>query len=193
MIGTILGDPAPASEVVLSTVDLVDPNLTSLGTMVPAEQRYSYVFDGNAQVLDHVLVTSNTLPLVAGLEWARTNADFPETFRQDGTRPERLSDHDPAVAYFRLPPPPCSVDVSTLVSVTRGGFVFDRSTRRFVQQLTVQNVGDRAGCRSGGGRPRRAQCRGDAGEFVRSDGLCLTCRQSYRRPERRQRRRAQSW
>ena len=141
VIGTILGDPAPASEVVLSTVDLVDPNLTSLGTMVPAEQRYSYVFDGNAQVLDHVLVTSNTLPLVAGLEWARTNADFPETFRQDGTRPERLSDHDPAVAYFRLPPPPCSVDVSTLVSVTRGGFVFDRSTRRFVQQLTVQNVG----------------------------------------------------
>ena len=134
--------PAPASEVVLSTIDLVDPNLTALGSaMVPAEQRYSYVFDGNAQVLDHVLVTSNTLPLVAGLEWARTNADFPETFRQDGTRPERLSDHDPAVAYFRLPPPPCSVDVSSSVSVTRGGFVFERLTRRFVQQITVQNVG----------------------------------------------------
>ena len=142
VVGTILGTPAPASEVVLPTIDLVDPNLTALSAMVPAVQRYSYVFDGSAQVLDHVLVTSNTLPLVAGLEWARTNADFPETFRQDGTRPERLSDHDPAVAYFRLP---CSIDVSASVSVTRGGFVFDRSTRRFVQQITVQNVGAAAG------------------------------------------------
>jgi uncharacterized protein len=104
VMNTIRGDAPPADQVVLATAagDLVEPNLTDLMTLAPADQRYSYSFDGSAQELDHVLVTQSTLAIVHGVEWGRTNADFPETFRSDGTRPERVSDHDPVVAYFRL-------------------------------------------------------------------------------------------
>jgi hypothetical protein len=30
------------------------------------------------------------------------DADFPEVYRNDPNRPERVSDHDPFVAYFSL-------------------------------------------------------------------------------------------
>jgi predicted extracellular nuclease len=104
VIGTILGTPAPLDEVVLATTaGLVDPTLTDLLGFAPADQRYSYVYDGNAQDLDHVLVTSNLVTRVNGLYYARDNADFPESYRSDANRPERYSDHDPVVAYVQLP------------------------------------------------------------------------------------------
>ena len=99
-IGTIKGTPAPTDEVVLASGDLVTPDLTNLVDTAPADQRYSYSFDGNAQVLDHVLVTANLLPSVRGFHHARNDADFPESLRNDATRPERISDHDMPVAYF---------------------------------------------------------------------------------------------
>jgi predicted extracellular nuclease len=102
-IGTIKGTPTAANEVVLASGDLVDPDLVNLVDLAPADQRYSFSFDGNAQELDHVLVTANLVPRLRGLEYARNNTDFPETYRNDATRPERVSDHDPVVAYFSLP------------------------------------------------------------------------------------------
>src|ERR1700753_2755306 len=36
---------------------------------------------------------------------ARNDADFPEVFRNDPNRPERISDHDMPVSYFFLPEP----------------------------------------------------------------------------------------
>ena len=72
---------------------------------VPAGQ-YSFVFDGNAQALDHILVNSLALSSVTRMAYARSNADFPESLRGDATRPERLSDHDAAIAYFALPSSP---------------------------------------------------------------------------------------
>jgi hypothetical protein len=99
-LGTIQGSPVPANQVVLPSADLVDPDLTSLVNLPPADERYSYSFDGNAQILDHVLVNQSLLPFVRGFRYARVDADFPEIFRNDPSRPERISDHDPAVAYF---------------------------------------------------------------------------------------------
>ena len=68
--------------------------------MVALPQRYSYSFNGNAQAIDHELVNAPLLKHFSKLVYARTNADYPATYRNDSTRPERLSDHDPAVAYF---------------------------------------------------------------------------------------------
>jgi predicted extracellular nuclease len=105
VMGTIEGTPAPPNEVVLATApDLVSPPLTDLLDFAPASQQYSYVFDGNAEELDHILVTSDLLPNVSGLYYARDNADFPESYRNDATRPERYSDHDVPVAYFGVVP-----------------------------------------------------------------------------------------
>lgn len=100
VIGTIKGAPTPAEQVVLAGADLVNPDLTDLIELVPAAQRYSYSFNGNAQVIDHELVNAPLLKHFSKLVYARTNADYPATYRNDSTRPERLSDHDPAVAYF---------------------------------------------------------------------------------------------
>lgn len=106
VIGTILGTPAPADQVVLSTpADLVTPHLTDLlvHPSLRADQRYSYSFDGSTQTLDHFLVNPNALGLVTRFAYGRVDADFPESYRGDGTRPERISDHDPGVAYLAVP------------------------------------------------------------------------------------------
>ena len=48
------------------------------------------------------------------------NADFPEILRNDSARPERLSDHDPLVAYFNLPSPTTTSLASSLNPSTFG-------------------------------------------------------------------------
>ena len=106
VIGTARGAPAPADQVVVGrSVDLVDPDLVDLcavDALVPPSERYSYVFDGNAQLLDHALASAATLPRVAGVAFARLGADFPESMRADAARPERLTDHDGLVVRLRL-------------------------------------------------------------------------------------------
>jgi uncharacterized protein len=103
VIGTVKGTPTPADQVVLASADLVNPDLIDLIDMAPADQRYSYSFDGDAQVIDHEIITGNLLAAFSHLAYARNDADFPETFRNDSTRPERISDHDMPVAYFTFP------------------------------------------------------------------------------------------
>ena len=117
VIGTVKGTPAPADQVLVATQSgLVSPPLDDLVDAVSAAQRYSYSFDGNLQVLDHVIVTHDLMALAPHLEYGRMDAGFPESLRGDATRPERLSDHDPAVAYFfvadDLPPTIASVTPS---------------------------------------------------------------------------------
>jgi predicted extracellular nuclease len=87
----------------MSSPDLVQKDLIDLVDVIANGQRYSFVFDGSAQALDHMLVTENMRGLVKAFGFARVNADFPDAYRNDAARPERFSDHDPAVAYFSLP------------------------------------------------------------------------------------------
>lgn len=78
-------------------LDLIDPDLVDLGSLEMASERYSYVFDGNAQTLDHVLVNEQLVVDTSHVvhSHARINADFPETNRNDANSPSRLADHDP--------------------------------------------------------------------------------------------------
>ena len=116
VIGTVLGTPAPFDQVLFATSALVNPTLTDLVDTVAPDQKYSYVFNGNAQELDHILVTGNLLPSLNGLFYGRNNADFPESYRNDANRPERFSDHDIPVGFFQMPllVSNASVDQSTL-------------------------------------------------------------------------------
>ena len=121
-MGTIIGAPTPASEVVLASGDLVNPNLIDLLDTLPADQRYSFTFDGNAQVLDHELVNASLLPYFNRVAYARNNADYPELLRSDPNRPERISDHDMAVGYFKFTPVACSFSISPAIQpVTAAG------------------------------------------------------------------------
>jgi predicted extracellular nuclease len=109
-LATIAGIPFLDEETAVpgDGVDLVTPDLLNLmGEQggLPISERYTYLFDGNAQSLDHILVNRALLLSVGDhrLEPARLNADFPEVARNQSTTPTRLSDHDPLVAFFRLP------------------------------------------------------------------------------------------
>jgi uncharacterized protein len=64
--------------------------LVDLPRTLPVRQRYSYVFEGNSQVLDHILVT----PSWPGVQYdiVHTNSEFHD---QD-------SDHDPQVVRLRI-------------------------------------------------------------------------------------------
>ena len=98
VMGTVMGLPAAADQVVLASPDLVSPDLVNLSGA------YSSVSNGNQQSLDHMLVTGNLVPQVEGFSVARVNADFPEALRALAYNAGRLSDRDPAVAYFSFPP-----------------------------------------------------------------------------------------
>lgn len=123
VMGTIRGDPTPADEVTLASDDLVDPNLVDLATTLPPDQQYSYVFDGNAQELDHALVNSNLYGRLSRFAIARVNSDFPESMRGTATRPERLSDHDPLVSYFNLPAQDFTPPTINLTSPTNATYL----------------------------------------------------------------------
>jgi hypothetical protein len=102
MLGTIEGRPTLSGNVVLASADLVSPNLSDLVQEVARAGRYSFSLEGSAQTLDHVLVDTPLLSRSTGLAFARNGADFPESFRNDPARPERVSSHDMPVAYFRF-------------------------------------------------------------------------------------------
>lgn len=79
---------------------ITTPPLTSHIQSLPAEERYSYVFQGSAQALDHCL-TANFDGLTAkGMEYARGNADFPEAYAANPNLSLRASDHDGLVLYL---------------------------------------------------------------------------------------------
>ncbi len=85
--------------------DFVEPDLVDLCAVYafhPPAERYSFSFDGNAQLLDHVLVSAARVPRVTGLAFARFSSDFPEAWHADANRPERLTDHDAPIVRLRL-------------------------------------------------------------------------------------------
>ncbi|HEX5706267.1 MAG TPA: endonuclease/exonuclease/phosphatase family protein [Pyrinomonadaceae bacterium] len=100
VVNTMRGVPPPESEVVEPSVDTWTHVLTNLITKLTPDQRYSFTFEGNAQVLDHVLVNAQMLGRNNRFAYARFNADFSDSFASDSTRPEAVSDHDAPVAYF---------------------------------------------------------------------------------------------
>jgi predicted extracellular nuclease len=119
VMGTIKGTPTPSTDVLLSSSDLVNPDFINLTETGVASDRYSYNFDGDAQSIDHILINNNAALQFSRFAHGRVDADFPEFYRNDSTRPERLSDHDGEVVYFSLTPT-VHFDVSIPASVNQG-------------------------------------------------------------------------
>ena len=101
VVGQISGNFVPEDNL-LSGDDLVDPDLTNQVLSVPAEDRYSFIFDGSAQVLDHVLTTTAFNESVTGMAFGRGNAGAPEILQDDATSLLASSDHDGLVMYMSL-------------------------------------------------------------------------------------------
>lgn len=68
--------------------------LTNMVDNVPVEDRFSYFFQGNNQVLDHILVTNNLVSATVA-DMIHINANFTEA-------QGRASDHDPVLVQIDL-------------------------------------------------------------------------------------------
>ncbi|MBO0932999.1 cellulose binding domain-containing protein [Fibrella aquatilis] len=66
--------------------------LNALIETLPANERYTYVFEGNSQTIDHILVSNALRSKLDQYDVVHINAEF--------TNPD--SDHDPSVARFTL-------------------------------------------------------------------------------------------
>jgi uncharacterized protein len=66
--------------------------LVNLMDSLPKEERYSYVFEGNSQVLDQTLVSTNMADFPFEYDVVHVNSEFAD----------QTSDHEPQVARFTL-------------------------------------------------------------------------------------------
>jgi uncharacterized protein len=76
------------------TIEILEGNeLTTLMRILPPTERYSYVFEGNSQVLDQILVSDAILKRSPAYDVVHVNAEFADS--------RQASDHEPQVAYLR--------------------------------------------------------------------------------------------
>ncbi|MEO0526561.1 MAG: lamin tail domain-containing protein, partial [Bacteroidota bacterium] len=90
----VLGD-LNEFEFISPVLDLeTDSGLVNLTNNVNVNERYSFIFQGNSQQLDHILISSslNNNPEV---DIVHVNSEFPDT-------DSKASDHDPVVALLTL-------------------------------------------------------------------------------------------
>ncbi|WP_310419333.1 cadherin-like domain-containing protein, partial [Chamaesiphon sp. OTE_8_metabat_110] len=83
--------------------------LNTLVETLPANERYTYNFEGNAQVLDQILVSNNLSSKLDGFDVVHINSEFAD----------QVSDHDPVVARFNLAVPnkaPTAVNLANPVT-----------------------------------------------------------------------------
>lgn len=105
-VSGLLGNDPSANVVVLGDLnefEFVSPltglesaGLNNLTNTLPENERYSYIFQGNSQSLDHILV-SDSLAATAEYDAVHVNAEF-----ADGLQ---ASDHDPLLARFTIEAP----------------------------------------------------------------------------------------
>lgn len=135
-IATVKGTPTADDQMVVdASPDLVNPNFINLTDSLPADQRYSFIFEGTPQALDHFLVNTVAASFLQRYHIARNNTDFPEVpgalFLNDATRPERNSDHDMPVGYFKFPA------AATTTTVANASAVFSPSAQTVVLSANV--------------------------------------------------------
>jgi hypothetical protein len=81
--------------------------LNDLIETLPPDQRYSYVFEGNSQTLDHILISNALFSQPFAYDVVHVNAEFAV----------QVSDHEPQVALFDLQPR-CNGLIATIVGTT---------------------------------------------------------------------------
>ena len=107
MVQELLEQRADAKVIVLGDLNdftysdslqvLCGEQLTNLTGNLPAPDRYSYIYQGSAELIDHVLVSSALLGKGADVDIVHMNCEFPTT--------TQVSDHDPVVVRLHVPRP----------------------------------------------------------------------------------------
>lgn len=119
----------------ISPVELLAESLNNLTNTLPEDERYSFIFDGNSQSLDHILVSDS---LLAGAEFdaVHLNSEFAST-------DERASDHDPLLVRLAIATPVNVIDGTRRRDILVGTEGADRITGfRGPDQLTGNGGAD---------------------------------------------------
>jgi uncharacterized protein len=121
-VASILADDASASVVVdgdlndfewSDTVSILKSGvLHDLMDTLPENERYSYVFEGNSQTLDHILTSDALFGVPFVFDPVHVNAEFAD----------QASDHDPSVVRLTLNDPP-TADAGGPYAVAEGSSV----------------------------------------------------------------------
>ncbi|WP_380940665.1 Calx-beta domain-containing protein [Sphingomonas floccifaciens] len=113
---------------------------TNLNTLLPAEERYSYMFEGNAQQIDNILVTGGLMP-GARYDAVHLNSQFGGS---------RLTDHDPQVALLFLGAAPTALALSATTvaeNLPAGAVVGTLSAKDTANDTLTYTLVDNAGGR----------------------------------------------
>lgn len=97
------GEPGEGSDHPVAIVE--GSGSTALENLIYQERdvdRWSFVFDGNTQVLDYMLVSRKLANKVRGVDFLHFNAGYPAGADQDPTTTLRAADHDPLEGRFRF-------------------------------------------------------------------------------------------
>ncbi len=81
---------------------LESTGLTNLLALTPKPQRYTYIYQGISQVLDHILVSPAMLAWGIMANPVHINADYPYAAQDEDGTTTRSSDHDPVLANQSL-------------------------------------------------------------------------------------------
>src|SRR5215213_4102930 len=135
-IATIKGTPTADDQVVVdASPDLVTPDFINLTDSLPADQRYSFIFEGTPQALDHHIINTVAASYLQRYAIARNNSDFPEVpgslFANNTARPERNSDHDMPVSYYKFP------NAATTTTVSDTAAIFSPSNQTIALSANV--------------------------------------------------------
>ncbi|KGQ17847.1 Nuclease [Lysobacter dokdonensis DS-58] len=106
VMGVVKGTPVADDQVLTAIASpLTTPLLDGKDFVADPNERYSYVFEGNAQTLDHALLNQAVVDsaLHVEVDHARINADFGVHHFGDATLPIRVSDHDPVRVRIAVP------------------------------------------------------------------------------------------
>ena len=111
-VASILGDDANANVVVdgdlndfefSNTVSILKSGvLHDLMDTLPPDERYSYVFEGNSQTLDHILTSDALFAVPFVYDVVHVNAEFAD----------QASDHDPSAVKITLNDAPTDIQLS---------------------------------------------------------------------------------
>jgi predicted extracellular nuclease len=99
VLGVIRGDVDPTNSLEPGS-DLVDPDLINQVLSIEPVQRYSFIFRGSAQVLDHALTSMALDESIRGFAYGRGNADAAVDLINDAGTVLRSSDHDGLVLFL---------------------------------------------------------------------------------------------
>jgi hypothetical protein len=135
-IATIKGTPTSDDEMVVdASPDVVNPNFINLSDTLPADQRYSFIFEGTPQLIDHQIINTVAASYLQRYAIARNNSDFPEVpgslFASNNTRPERNSDHDMPISYYKFP------NAATTTTVANASAIYSPSAQTVVLSANV--------------------------------------------------------